>query len=178
MMTRRQVLGTGVALASISATPGWAAAPRGGAGTGQLPDALVVDDSMVLPDSVASLVEAGSSTLPLFRLRLDAPGLADLAGTLNRSVVLAGISSGASLFCLERIARDSGYRLIARQQHRADAASCRHELTALLLGRTQAPADGASLRAYAPSRADGAVHTWLLAKVQVANHISRTGGPA
>ena len=54
--------------------------------------------------------------MPVVEVRLDAAGQAGLMRVLDKSHGIVGISSGATLFCLERIAWDHGFRLTGRSQ--------------------------------------------------------------
>ncbi len=169
MMTRRETLGAGLVAVAAVVSPVLAAMPASAA-PGVAPlrlDALLLDGGIALPTPVAALVEAHGPTTTIAPLRLDAAGFADVARLLRRSTVVAGISSGASLFCLERIAWDSGFRLtshIALSATDATFDECRRELAPMLRGQVPAAGDRAAIRHYAPSRTDGIVHLWMLHK--------------
>jgi hypothetical protein len=131
-------------------------------------DALLVDETIAMPSAVAAIIAARGSALPVVGVRLDAASHGGLMRVLERSQTIVGISSGATLFCLERIAWDHGFRLMRRQQHLAgnplDDACCR-DVAALLTGtHASAAMVSAAVRAYRPSRADGALHTWVMQK--------------
>jgi hypothetical protein len=84
------------------------------------------------------------------------------------SFAIVGISSGATLFCLERIGWDHGFRLTGRSRRCAGdpgGDACREDVAAFLSG-VHPPAASTSLlaRAYQPSRADGMLHTWIMQK--------------
>lgn len=169
MITRRETLGGGLAAVAAMAAPMLAATPASAApGVDALRlDALLVDDAIHLPAAITALVEVLQPATTIVPLRLDAAGLADVARVLRRGAVVAGISSGASLFCLERIAWDSGFRLASRRAVSATGATfedCRRELAPVLQGQVSTAGNLAAIRHYAPSRTDGVVHVWLLHK--------------
>lgn len=158
-ITRRGALGAGLAVASLGGSTIAAATPASVAPV----DALLVDDGLVLPPPLAAFVAARRRTLPVAAIRLDAAGHADLARLLSTSRCVLGFGSGATLFCVERIAWDHGFRLIGRSQR--DDADPADDLLAFLAGAQPFAAHpAASARTYRPSRADGALHVWTLRK--------------
>jgi len=166
-MTRRTALGTGLALASAAGLAGLGAygsiAPRRRA----VPriDALLVDHTIKMPHRVAAFLDANRGTANVFEIRLDAAGQAGLMRVLNQSQTVAGLSSGATLFCLERLAWDHGFRLTARTERNATDTDACQDLVAFLSGTHPAAACRSDLvSAYRPSRADGTVHTWTMRK--------------
>ncbi len=158
MLTRRTAIASGLAFASMAG----AAWPR------QRPsvDALLIDDSIEKPRHLAEFLKAGRWELPVLEVRLDAPGQAGLQRVLDQSQVIAGISCGATLFCLERIGWDHGFRLTGRRQRGAaePGAAYWHDVTAFLNGHPPAAGLSSPGRPYRPSRADGLLHTWVIAK--------------
>jgi hypothetical protein len=85
---------------------------------------------------------------------------------LEKSQAIAGISSGATLFCLERIAWDHGFRLTGRSQRCTSdpGETCLQDLAAFLGGTHPAANPPSLARAYRPSRADGLLHAWVMRK--------------
>jgi len=167
MVTRRTAIGAGLAFASMVGVGTYAsAAPRGREALSV--DALIVDETIPMPRSMAAVVEASREKLPVVGIQLDGAGQAGLMRLLNNSHTIIGISSGATLFCLERIAWDHGFRLAERSQHcSGDLAdnACQQAVTRLLIGMHPPVASSSSLaRAYRPSRADGMLHVWVLQK--------------
>jgi hypothetical protein len=169
MMTRRVVLGAGVAIASVACTAGF-----GGYGAARRRrdarsiDALLIDESIEMPRQTTAFIEASRRKLPVVGIQLDAAARARLMRVLDKSHSIVGISSGATLFCLERIAWDHGLRLAGRSQRSVgDAAddACQQDVAAFLSGVHPAAASPMPLtRAYRPSRADGTLHVWVMQK--------------
>jgi hypothetical protein len=165
-MTRRTALGTGLTLVSLAGSVGAAAATRhlelGSA------DALLVDDAIALPDPVAAFVQARGRTMPVIGVQLDAGGYAGLMRVLDRSRALTGISSGAVLFCVERIAAEHGFRLTGHRQScssRLCKDARREDVLAFLGGTTPLDTDAVPRsRAYRPSHADQMLHAWIMHK--------------
>jgi hypothetical protein len=169
MMTRRTVLGAGLALASACTVAfgecGPSARPHRKA---RSVDALLIDESIEMPRPLAAFVKASGRTLPVVGIRLDAAAHAGLRHVLDTSHAIVGISLGATLFCLERIAWDHGFRLAGRSQRCASDPgedACRQDVAAYLSGtHPLAAIPSLSTRAYRPSRADGLLHTWAMQK--------------
>jgi hypothetical protein len=167
MATRRTVLGTGLALASLFSVDGSAASVLGARGrrTSRMIDALLVDQTIGMPRAVAAFADANRRTLPVVGIGFDATAQAALTRTLRDNHVIAGISSGATLFCLERMAWDEGLRLAGRNQIRSSALgdASLDDVAAFLTGANPAGAvAGKLVREYRPSRADGTLHAWIL----------------
>ena len=169
-LTRRTVLGTGLALATLagSAALGADDATARSRREARAIDALLVDETIVMPGTLATYARRSARSLPVIGIQLDAVGYAGILRLLDRSQALVGISSGATLFCLERIAWDRGFRLTARtERHAGDAgANALRQDLAAYLGR-QVPAGASALRlarTYRPSRADATLHAWVLRK--------------
>ena len=170
MVTRRTVLGAGVAFASVAFTAGFGtqgptARPRREA---RSIDALLVDESIEMPRQMAALIKDSRRALLVVGIQLDAAAQAGLRRVLDKSRGIVGISCGATLFCLERIAWDHGFRLTGRSQGcTSDPGddACRQDVAAYLSG-AHPPAASPSLlaRAYRPSRADGLLHAWVMQK--------------
>lgn len=168
MLTRRTVLGAGAALTAVACTASFAAygASARYRRDARSIDALLVDETVEMPRRMAEIVNATSRTLPVVRVRLDAAAHAGMMRVLDTSHTLIGLSSGATLFCLERLGWDHGFRLTERSQWCAsdlDDDACRLDVAAFFR-RTHSPAASAALRvhAYRPSRADGALHAWVM----------------
>jgi len=170
MVTRRVVIGAGLASASVACAAGFSAySPTMGPGrkTGPI-DALLIDETTEPPRQMAALDKEAGWTLPVVSIRLDASGQAGLARIFDTSHAIVGISSGATLFCLERIAWDHGFRLTGRSQRCANDPgddTFQQDVTALLSGSHPPAASPSELtRAYRPSRADGMLHAWVMRK--------------
>jgi hypothetical protein len=171
MVTRRTVLGAGLAFASV-ATCSADFAAHGTTGNHRRAarsiDALLIDDTIEMPRRMAAFIQASSGTVPIVPVRLDAAAHAGLIRLLGKSQSLVGISSGATLFCVERIAWDHGLRLTARSERVASETgndAWRHDVAAYLSGAHPPAASSLTLaRAYRPSRADGTLHVWALQK--------------
>jgi len=170
-ITRRAALGAGLAFTSAAFTSAACAGRLGAQGPDMLRpaaapafDALLVDETVALPDRLAAFVAMNRQNLPVLAIRLDAAGFAGMAATLRASHALVGISSGATLFCLERIAWDHGFRL-TRRHHRCvadlDDMACREDVLTFLGGSHAARS---LTRTYRPSRADGMLHVWAMQK--------------
>lgn len=170
MITRRTALGAGLAFASMACAAGFGAygpTARRGREARSI-DALLIDESLEMPRQTAAFIKASRRTLPVFGIHLDAAAQTPLARVLTESHAIVGVSSGATLFCLERIAWDHGFRLTARREQCASNAgddACRQDVAAFL-GETQADPTSPSplVRVYRPSRADGMLHAWVMRK--------------
>ena len=170
MVTRRTAVGAGLAFASVACTVSfgaYGATARRPRETRSI-DALFIDETIEIPRQMAALIKAGRRVSPVVGIRLDAAAQAGLARVLDNSHAIAGVSSGATLFCLERIAWDYGFRLTARSQWRASdvrSAACRQGVATFLSGAHPPAASPSPLvRAYRPSRADGTLHAWVMQK--------------
>lgn len=169
MLTRRTVFHTGLAFAALACSTELGAGVLAARGRSDPSiDALLVDETIAMPGAVAAIIADRGRALPIVGVRLDAASHGGLMRVLERSQSIVGISSGATLFCLERIAWDHGFRLTKRRHHVAgdslDEACCR-DVAALLTGaHARAAMVSAAVRAYRPSRSDGALHTWVMQK--------------
>jgi hypothetical protein len=170
MVTRRTVIGAGLAFAAVICSAAFGAYGP----TARLRrearsiDALLIDESIAMPRQMAAFIEANRRALPVVGIQLDAPGQVGLMHVLDKSRALVGFSSGATLFCLERIAWDHGFRLTARSQRCAGEPgddACRQDVAAYLAGAQALAASRTPLaRAYRPSRADRMLHAWVMQK--------------
>lgn len=167
MITRRTIVGAGLAFTAVASTAGFGmTARRRDAGS---IDALLIDQNIEMPRPIAALLNTRRRTLPVVGIHLDAAAQAKLMRVLAESQTIAGLSSGATLFCLERMGWDHGFRLTGRSEHCTSSPNvsgpsldtCRQELTALLSGAAH---PSALARAYRPSRADGMLHLWVMQK--------------
>jgi len=131
-------------------------------------DVLLVDESIKMPRHLAAFIKASKRTLPVVGLQLDAAAQTGLRRVLDTSHAIVGVSLGATLFCLERIAWDHGLRLTDRSQRCASDPgddACRQDMAAFLSGtRPLAAVPSLLTRAYRPSRADGLLHVWVMQK--------------
>jgi len=167
MITRRTALGAGLALTAVASTAGFSAYARAASGAGGVIDALLIDETMDIPSPVAALIEARPRTVPVVGISLDAAAHERLMLVLGGSRTIAGISSGATLFCVERLGWDHGFRLTARREQRVDdpiGDAFRGDAAAFLAGSSAAAGSPALVRAYRPSRADGVLHAWVMQK--------------
>jgi hypothetical protein len=177
MVTRREVLGAGVALASISGAIGLSSAHIVSAVTGQAGSpkvgAMVLDESLSVSSTVIDVLHRHQHDLSLLTIGLDAPGSIELKRLFNEGQMIAGLSSGATLFCLERIAWDYGYRVTRRSEHDFNtnvAHALANDATVLALAdkiisnqpESFAAALALTSRAYRPSMTDDTLHTWIM----------------
>jgi hypothetical protein len=170
MITRRTAVSAGLAFAAVASTTGFGAYDltlRRGREE-QTIDALLIDENMEMPRQMAAFIEASKRMLPVIAIRLDASAQAGLRRVLDHSQAIVGISSGATLFCLERIGWDHGFRLTGRSERCASDQSgdaCRQDVAAFLAGAYPLAASRSPLvRAYLPSRADKILHAWVMQK--------------
>ena len=170
MITRRTAVGAGLAFAAVACTAGVGAyGPTAGRRReARSIDALLIDETIEMPRQMAAFINARRQTLPVVGIQLDAAAHAGLRRVLDKSHAIVVISSGATLFCLERIGWDHGFRLTGRSQRCAcdlDDDACRQDVAALLSG-AHPPAAGRSrlARAYRPSRVDRTLHAWAMQK--------------
>jgi hypothetical protein len=168
MMTRRNVLGGGAAFAALVCTSGSGVSnlsARRYRDAGSI-DALLVDETIEMPRQIAAFIQARRHELPVIGVQLDAAAHADLMRAMDQSHALVGISSGATLFCLERMAWDHGFRLIGRSQRCVhDFGDDAHQQdVAAFLSDVRSPAARSSscARAYRPSRVDETLHAWSM----------------
>ncbi|WP_353228752.1 hypothetical protein [Novosphingobium sp.] len=167
MPSRRTVLASGAAFATVAIVHGDdARAVTVSAETFARPiDALLIDATLALPGQLAALVQSRNPRLPRRTVRLDAADCDDLGRMLGQASAIIGISSGATLFCLERMAWDHGFRLTARSQRATSDVAVLHDLAALVDGNLPASAGTpAQFRAYRPARGDGLIHLWAMHK--------------
>jgi len=167
MMTRRTVIAAGLTVVSIACIGGFGAY---GLNTRRREapafDALLIDETIKLPCPMAAFIKASRQTLPVVGIQLDAAAHIGLVRVLNRSRAIVGITSGATLFCLERIAWDHGFRLTRRSERCARGGDAwRQDLAAYFSGAHPPASSPLPLvRAYRASRADGMLHTWVMQK--------------
>jgi hypothetical protein len=157
-------IGTGLALASAASTSVYGAViSRRAIGPGI--DAFLVDRTSPMPGRLVSFVTARRRSMAVVGVDLGAAAHAPLMRVLADSSAIVGISSGATLFCLERLAWDHGFRLT--QRHSRPVIDARWQDAELLLNGDLFPSGPASsIRTYSPSRADGVLHSWLMQKPQ------------
>lgn len=113
---------------------------------------LLLDGTITLPQWTLAYFQSRHSAIPALRVELDADGFVALRHFLETHTAVAGISSGATLFCLERIAWDQGFRLTNRQHQPIDG-------TAKAVGHA-----ASRVGHYRPSRTDGLLHHWVMRK--------------
>jgi len=170
MVTRRTAVGTGLAFTAMAWTAGFGAygATARRSGEARSIDALLIDEGIEAPREMAAIIKANSRAMPVVGIQLDAAGQAGLMRVLDRSYAIVGVSSGATLFCLERIAWDHGFRLMGRSQWRAGAPgdeTGQQDVAAFLSGvHLLASSPSTLARDYRPSRADGLLHAWIMHK--------------
>ena len=168
MITRRIALGAGLAFTAVAGTAGVSVSGWDAPRNAGVIDALLIDESMAMPRFLAALIGASPRAVPIVGITLDAAAHARLARVLDSSHAIAGISSGATLFCLERIAWDHGFRLTGRSEGYASDPgddAFRQDVVVFISGTEPAAASASPLaRAYRPSRADGMLHAWIMQK--------------
>jgi hypothetical protein len=170
MMTRRTVLGAGLTCTAMVCTASFGASDPTALRRreARAVDALLIDETIEIPSQMSTFIEAGRRTLPVVGIRLDAASHAGLMRVLNESQAIVGISSGATLFCLERMARDHGFRLTERRQRCASDPgddTCWKDMAALLIeADRRAAGHSPAVRDYRPSRTDGSLHVWAMQK--------------
>jgi hypothetical protein len=168
MITRRAVLGVGATVASTACMTGFKAYAATPGVRAQPIDALLVDKNVHMPRQIAAYISARSKILPVATITLDAAGHSELMRLLNNSQAIIGISSGATLFCVERLAWDHGYRLTGRSQQCLSAIndqSCQQDVAAFLIAAHSPTVPTSSETcAYRPSHADDTLHAWIMQK--------------
>ncbi len=170
MVTRRTAIGAGLAFAAMacSAAFGTDTPSRRRPHEARPMAALFIDESIEMSRPMAAFIEAHRRAVPVIGIQLDALGQVALLRVLDKCQSIIGVSSGATLFCLERIAWDHGFRLTARSGQCVGEPgddACRQELAAYLAEAKPHTASSTPLvRAYRPSRADGMLHAWVMQK--------------
>ena len=167
MMTRRTAIGSGLTLVSAACASGFSAyaAPLRDREFGRSPDVLLLDGTIELPRDLGGCIQIARPMPQVVEVRLDAAEQTELLRIFNKSSAIAGISSGATLFVLERIAWDHGYRLASRSQCDVRDGSWRQDFVAATCGLHRfSPNPVSTTRNYRPSRADGLVHIWAMHK--------------
>jgi len=177
MVTRREVLGVGLAFASVSGAIGLYSATKARPVKDQtgLPKvgAMLVDEHLGIAALLVYFFQNRKPDLPFLTLRLDSFASTELKPIFNSVQVIAGISSGATLFCLERIAWDHGYRMTRRSEHEFTATAATasaNDATILALAdaivsnrpESFAAAIAPASRAYRPSMTDDTLHAWIM----------------
>jgi len=167
MITRRTAVGAGLAFAAVAGV-GASGPTAGRRRETRSIDALLFDATIEMPRPMAAFIKARMPTVPVVAIQLDAAAHARLRRVLAESHAIVGISTGATLFCLERIAWDHGLRLTGRSQQGArdlDNVASWQEVTAFLSGAHPPVANPSDVaRAYRPSRVDGMLHAWAMQK--------------
>lgn len=154
-LTRREVLTGGLAVATAAAwAPALGLSSRGQEATPPfaVPLPLLLDGTIAMPHWAVGHFQSRLSATPILHVALDADGFVALRRFLDTHTAVAGISSGATLFCLERIAWDHGFRLTHRQQQPVDGKG---KIVEKIASR---------VRDYRPSRTDGLLHHWVMRK--------------
>ena len=167
-VTRRAALGAGLAFASVTGTNSAAA---WGKAAESLPspqriDAMLVDSGITMPSPIQSFVAARRQTMRVIDIQLDAAMHAELKRIFAESRLIVGISSGATLFCVERIAWDHGFRLTRRHERPAcdlKSDACIQDVLEYLNG-AHPTAMRSATHGYRPSRADALLHAWTMQK--------------
>lgn len=167
-ITRRAALGGGLAFASVAGTISVAAGGKTAPSLHgpQRIDAMLVDSSIAMPSRVKSFVEARRQTMRVIDIQLDAATHAELKRVFAESRVIVGVSSGATLFCVERIAWDHGFRLTRRHERPAcdlKSDACTQDDLEYLNG-AHPTAMRSATHGYRPSRADAMLHAWTMQK--------------
>jgi hypothetical protein len=176
MVTRRKVLGAGLAIVSVSGAIGLNSPSRRRVVKDQtgLPElgALMLDERLGVSKTLVAHLRNRNPGLPFLTIRLDSPALTKLKQVFERSQMVAGISCGATLFCLERIAWDHGYRIARRSEHEFNAKVARtSENNATVLALADAiianrPESSTAIslagRTYRPSGRDHTLHAWVM----------------
>jgi hypothetical protein len=179
MITRRTALGIGITFASAAFASSFEAYAAPPSIHPQPIDALLVDKSVPLPRQIAAYIDARRHMLPVVAIDLDATGYNDLMELLNKSGVIAGISSGAALFCLERLAWNHGFRLTGRSPQclsTLNAQICQQDIAAFLLAAHSPDAPHSSETClYRPSHTDDTLHAWVMRKI-ASGHYRQTSG--
>lgn len=166
MITRRTSLGIGLAASAACVTGLGACAPSSARRSilGSI-DALLVDSDVNVTGPLAALIAASRQKYPALGVKLDARNHTRLNRLMSSSQTLAGLSSGATLFCMEHMARDHGFRLTARCQQGASEDTCLSDVADLLRGIMPASTGMTeALQTYRPSRADNTLHAWVMQK--------------
>jgi hypothetical protein len=171
MVTWREVLEGGLTAAAIL---GGASAPSAMAARSRplllaplAVQALLVGESIVLPEGLCLVPPGARRPLPVIPVGLAHANYGELKRILSHYDMVAGLSSGATLFCIERIAWDHGLRLTRLQSREASSDDISRNAQAVW--QVLAPVEssvGSNTRfaAYRPSRNDGLVHAWIMQK--------------
>jgi len=177
MITRREVLGAGVALTAVSGVIGLNFASTASEVSDQNDlmkvRALILDEGISVSTKLVASLRTRTPNLELLTSGLDSFTSIELKRIFNSGVTIAGISSGATLFCLERIAWDYGYRITRRSEHEFNVGIVdAHGMDSMILALANsimsnkpeflAAASATSNRAYRPSRSDDTLHAWIV----------------
>jgi hypothetical protein len=173
-VTRRAAIGAGLAIAAAAFSSVARPAALGTHGPTarrretRAIDALLIDETIDMPRPLAAIVDVSRWAPPVVGIRLDAAAHPGLMRVFAKSHALVGITCGATLFCLERIAWDHDLRLTERNEQRAndprDDAWRRTLATYLGGAHFHEPGPSPLVRSYRPSRADGILHAWVMLK--------------
>lgn len=177
MITRREVLGAGLAIASVAGAIGLYSGAKVSAignrtGLAKV-GALLLDERLGISTALVEFLHSRRPELPFLTIRLDSLTSIELKPMLSSAQMIAGISSGATLFCLERIAWDYGYRITRRSEHEfvaTVASSLENDATVRVLAdaiigdrpEAFAAAIAPAGHAYRPSMTDGTLHAWIM----------------
>jgi hypothetical protein len=189
MVTRREIVGAGLAVAALSGAIGLNSAfgreavkDHTGLPKAELPDvvAMMLDESLGISTALVDGLRRRKPGLPILAIRLDSFALNELKPLFKSARAIAGISSGATLFCLERIAWDHGYRITRRSEHAFGAnAAVEDDATVLVLAEAIISGGPEAFAApiatgrhvYRPSRADNTLHAWIMQTAVTARNV-------
>jgi hypothetical protein len=177
MLTRREVLGAALVFATVSGAIGLNSACRVRAvkDPTALPKvgAMVLDEDLAVSTTLVDFLRNRNPDLSFRTIGLDSFASIELKHLFNSAQMIAGISSGATLFCLERIAWDYGYRITRRSEHEFNAKAANaleNDATVVALAEkiisnkpeSFAAGIAPTSRGYRPSRADDTLHVWIM----------------
>ena len=179
MITRREILTAGAIFGSLLPTTTAAffddanlAATSSEHTTPSPPiSAFLMDDEVEASARFAKVLRVKLQGVTVLPATLDSKFYSELNVLLSSHRLIGGITTGAALFCLERIAWNRGLRLVWRRNFLHEATG--HStipfavLTRSFSGDSQALTPSNPIRSYRPSRSDQLVHAWILGPKRV-----------
>ncbi len=171
LMTRRTALQAALALATAAVRP-TAALSDEALQPGSIHrhavslDGLFIDETIQLSGTLLDWLYAARHTLPVVGVRLDARSHESLQQALSSGRTFLGCSTGATLFCLERMAWEHRLRLTDRRTlpiAQLNLQTLRQTVATVVDERPSHVASPVTaVRTYRPSRTDGLLHIWLM----------------
>jgi hypothetical protein len=128
--------------------------------------AFLMDDEVEESARFAKALRTKLQRIIVLPATLDSKFYSELNVLFSSRHLIGGITTGAALFCLERIAWNRGLRLVWRRNFSREATGQGTIPFAMLArslsGDSRALTPSNPIRSYRPSRSEQLVHAWIL----------------